>query len=458
MKGINARLWLLFAGISFAGLALLAFVTVSVFDAVYVNSEREQLADMAGALADVYGNGSEESLAAIQGYLEDSGLNAITVDDPMVLGSALPLQAPEEDVIITFEERERLAGGETVIIERQNAYLGADLIGAAVPVVTDGELTAVALVYRPVSDLSQAFFNVLPVLIAAGVLALVALLLIRKRIHKEYTGPLEALGISADRMASGRFSGQTGVTADNEVGELARSFEEMAASIQAEDANKREFLQNVSHELRTPLSYIKGYSEILRTEAKDQTKIAAILYDESERMERLVNQLLDLTRLEGGEGQLNKELLAFAEIIREAVGKTEVKWHSKHLRVRAELDEGLLVEGDSDRLLQVLVNLLDNAITYTEASGEISIRLMGSHGEALLEVADSGSGVAQEHLPHLTERFYRAEKGRVRAGGGAGIGLSIVREIVELHGGSLTVDSEIGKGTTVRIRLPKKDI
>lgn len=179
MKGINARLWWLFAGISLAGIALLAFVTVSVYDAVYVDSERAQLVDMAGALADTYQNNGA-SLEAIHGFLDEAGLDAVTVDDPMVLGSALPLQAPEEDVIITFEERERLSQGETVIIERQNAYLGSDLIGAAVPVITGSELTAVALVYRPVSDLLQAFLNVLPVLIAAGVLALVALLLIRR--------------------------------------------------------------------------------------------------------------------------------------------------------------------------------------------------------------------------------------------------------------------------------------
>ncbi|MBT2583893.1 HAMP domain-containing sensor histidine kinase [Planococcus sp. ISL-109] len=458
MKGINARLWWLFAGISIAGIALLAFVTVSVFDAVYVDSEREQLTDMASALADAYSKDDPEALSTVHDYLDNTGIQAVTVDDPMVLGSALPLQAPEEDVIITFEERERLASGEMVIIERANAYLGDDLIGAAVPVVTGGELTAVALVYRPVSDLSQAFLNVLPVLIAAGVLALIALLLIRRRIQQEYTGPLEVLGAAADGMASGRFSGATGVTADNEVGELARSFEKMAASIQAEDDNKREFLQNVSHELRTPLSYIKGYSELLQTPAKDQMKIAGILYEESERMERLVNQLLDLSRLEGGEGQLNKELLAFAEVVREAVEKTAVKWRGKSLTVRAELDEELLVEGDSDRLLQVLINLLDNAIAHTEPLGEIAIRLRADNSRALLEVADSGHGIAKEHVPYLTERFYRAEQGRVRTGGGAGIGLSIVQEIVKLHGGTLEIESEIDRGTKVRIFLPLKDI
>ena len=457
MTGINAKLWWLFAGISAAGLALLAFAAISVYEAVYVDSERTQLVEMAGALADVYQNDGQ-SLDAIHAFLEDAGLDAVTVDDPMVLGSALPLQAPEEDVVITFRERERLSQGETVIIERQNAYLGSDLIGAAVPVLTGSELTAVALVYRPVSDLLQAFLNVLPVLLTAGVLALAALLLIRRQIQIDYTAPLEALEASAERMAAGRFEGSTGVTADNEVGELARSFEKMAASIQAQDDDKREFLQNVSHELRTPLSYIKGYSELLQQPADDQAEIAAIVYSESERMERLVNQLLDLTRLEGGTGQLKSELLAFAETVREAVGKTEVKWSKKQLRVRAELDEELLVKGDGDRLLQVLINLLDNAIAYTDPTGEILVRLSDVNGEALLEVIDSGVGIAQEHLPHIAERFYRADKGRTRTGGGAGIGLSIVREIIELHGGTLAIDSTIGQGTNVSIRLPKQDI
>ncbi|WP_271854169.1 sensor histidine kinase [Planococcus maritimus] len=457
MTGINAKLWWLFAGISAAGLALLAFAAISVYEAVYVDSERTQLVEMAEALANTYQNDGQ-SLDTIHSFLDEAGLDAVTVDDPMVLGSALPLQAPEEDVVITFRERERLSQGETVIIERQNAYLGSDLIGAAVPVLTGSELTAVALVYRPVSDLLQAFLNVLPVLLTAGVLALAALLLIRRQIQIDYTAPLEALEASAERMAAGHFEGNTGVTADNEVGELARSFEKMAASIQAQDDDKREFLQNVSHELRTPLSYIKGYSELLQQPADDQAEIAAIVYSESERMERLVNQLLDLTRLEGGTGQLKSELLALAEIVREAVGKTEVKWRKKQLRVRAELDEELLVKGDGDRLLQVLINLLDNAIAYTDPAGVILVRLSDMNGEVLLEVIDSGVGIAQEHLPHVAERFYRADKGRTRTGGGAGIGLSIVREIIELHGGTLAIDSTIGQGTNVSIRLPKQDI
>ncbi|ANU16260.1 hypothetical protein BBI11_03970 [Planococcus maritimus] len=457
MTGINAKLWWLFAGISAAGLALLAFAAISVYEAVYVDSERTQLVEMAEALANTYQNDGQ-SLDTIHSFLDEAGLDAVTVDDPMVLGSALPLQAPEEDVVITFRERERLSQGETVIIERQNAYLGSDLIGAAVPVLTGSELTAVALVYRPVSDLLQAFLNVLPVLLTAGVLALAALLLIRRQIQIDYTAPLEALEASAERMAAGHFEGNTGVTADNEVGELARSFEKMAASIQAQDDDKREFLQNVSHELRTPLSYIKGYSELLQQPADDQAEIAAIVYSESERMERLVNQLLDLTRLEGGTGQLKSELLALAEIVREAVGKTEVKWRKKQLRVRAELDEELLVKGDGDRLLQVLINLLDNAIAYTDPAGVILVRLSDANGEALLEVIDSGIGIAQEHLPHVAERFYRADKGRTRTGGGAGIGLSIVREIIELHGGTLAIDSTVGQGTNVSIRLPKQDI
>lgn len=457
MTGINAKLWWLFAGISAAGLALLAFAAISVYEAVYVDSERTQLVEMAEALANTYQNDGQ-SLDAIHSFLDEAGLDAVTVDDPMVLGSALPLQAPEEDVVITFRERERLSQGETVIIERQNAYLGSDLIGAAVPVLTGSELTAVALVYRPVSDLLQAFLNVLPVLLTAGVLALGVLLLIRRQIQIDYTAPLEALEASAERMAAGHFEGSTGVTADNEVGELARSFEKMAASIQAQDDDKREFLQNVSHELRTPLSYIKGYSELLQQPADDQAEIAAIVYSESERMERLVNQLLDLTRLEGGTGQLKSELLALAEIVREAAGKTEVKWRKKKLRVRAELDEELLIKGDGDRLLQVLINLLDNAIAYTDPAGEILVRLSDANGEALLEVIDSGVGIAQEHLPHIAERFYRADKGRTRTGGGAGIGLSIVREIIELHGGTLAIDSTIGQGTNVSIRLPKQDI
>ena len=453
-RSVTTKLWLLFAGISMAGIALLMFVAYSVYDAVYVDAEREQLHELAEALRGAYLAGDAEELEGIIEFLEDSGLNALAIDDPMVLGAALPLQAPEGDVIINFEERERLSQGQAVIIERRNAYVDADLIGVALPVIEDGNLQAIVFAYRPVSELSQAFRNVLPILLASGLLSLAALYAIRRRIQKEFIGPVVELRNASDTMAKGRFEGNIHPAVHNEVGDLAESFNAMAASIREEDEKKREFLQNLSHELRTPLSYIKGYSELLQQPNAEHGHIAAILYRESERMERMVSQILDLTRLEGGEEKIAHELLALSEIALSAIDNTAVKWRDRQQQVETNLDEDILVYGDEDRLLQVLVNLLDNAIAYTADGGSITVSLRSEGSEAVLEVGDSGPGIPEEHLPYIADRFYRVEKGRTRGGGGAGIGLSIVKQIAELHGGRLKVKSSEGNGTRVQVWLP----
>ncbi|WP_416144028.1 sensor histidine kinase [Planococcus koreensis] len=453
-RSVATKLWLLFAGISVAGVVLLMFVAYSVYDAVYVDAEREQLHELAEALRGAYLAGDEEKLEGIIGFLEDSGLDALAIDDPMVLGAALPLQAPEGDVIINFEEREQLAQGEAVVIERRNAYVDADLVGVALPVIESGNLRAIVFAYRPVSELSQAFMNVLPILAVSGLLALAALYAIRRRIQKEFIGPVVELRNASDAMAKGRFEGAVKASVHNEVGDLGQSFSAMAASIREEDEKKREFLQNLSHELRTPLSYMKGYSELLQQPDADYRNIAAILYRESERMERMVSQILDLTKLEGGNEEMAYELLALSEIALSAIDNTAVKWRGKQQRLEADLDEELLVYGDEDRLLQVLVNLLDNAIAYTPQGGSIAVSLRKEGEEAVLEVNDNGPGIPEQHLPHVAERFYRVEKGRTRAGGGAGIGLSIVKGIAEMHGGRLEVESSESGGTCVQVRLP----
>ncbi|MFD1863175.1 sensor histidine kinase [Planococcus chinensis] len=457
-RSVKTKLWLLFAGISFAGIALLLFVAYSVYDEVYVEAERGQLHDLAEALREAYVAGDAAELERILAFLQDAGFDALAIDDPMVLGAALPLQAPEGDVIINFEEREKLSQGEAVVVERRNAYVDADLIGVALPVIKDGNLQALVFTYRPVSELSEAFLNVLPVLLASGALALAALYAIRRRIQKEFIGPVVELRNASDAMAAGRFEGGAAPAVNNEVGDLTRSFNAMAASIREEDEKKREFLQNLSHELRTPLSYMKGYSEWLQEPGADQRQIAAILYRESERMERMVSQILDLAKLEGGGGDLAHDLLPLSEIVRSGIENTAVKWQGKVQRLGAGLDEEVLVYGDEDRLLQVVVNLLDNAIAYTPDGGAITVRLEAEGREAVLRITDTGPGIAAEHLPHVAERFYRAERGRTRNGGGAGIGLSIVKEIAELHGGRLNVTSAEGEGTQVEVRLPLAEL
>ncbi|WP_324715673.1 ATP-binding protein [Carboxydochorda subterranea] len=222
---------------------------------------------------------------------------------------------------------------------------------------------------------------------------------------------------------------------------------------------RSDFVANVSHELRTPLTAIKGFIEALQEgaaeDAATRTRFLEIMARETDRLVALINDLLDLSRLESRTAAFHPAALRLSEVAEAVVQMFSRKAGSKGLALSMEFDPGLPpVLGDEDMLRQVFINLLDNAIKYTMA-GSIRVRARPERdGTVRVEVADTGIGIPRQHLSRIFERFYRVDRARSRELGGTGLGLSIVRHIVELHGGRIEVDSEVGVGTTFRFWLP----
>jgi two-component system sensor histidine kinase ResE len=230
---------------------------------------------------------------------------------------------------------------------------------------------------------------------------------------------------------------------------------------------RRDFVANVSHELRTPLSMLHGYSEALiddiAVSPEEHREMVQIIYDESLRMERLVNDLLDLARMEAGHSQLNLRIVDLNLLLQRIHRKFNVfaKENGIDLICRLPREEIVLEQADEDRLEQVLTNLLDNAIRHTPRDAVITLSAVVETIDAInfakLQVADQGSGIPAADLPYIFERFYKADKARTRgkgASGGTGLGLSIVKNIVEAHKGKVYVSSTLGVGTTFTILLP----
>lgn len=228
---------------------------------------------------------------------------------------------------------------------------------------------------------------------------------------------------------------------------------------------RADFVANVSHELRTPLTAIRGYTEtLLRNPPADPgeaEQFLGIIQRHSERLGRLIDDLLTLSDLESGKIQLEKGKLQTADLIGRVLEIFQDQAGKKNITLLRSVDADLpLIIGDSDRLQQLLINLIDNALKYTPSGGriEVAARLVSpnNHQPPMVEiaVADTGCGIAEKDLPRLTERFYRVDKARSRELGGTGLGLAIVKHIVQVHGGFLKIDSQIQKGTTVRVFLP----
>ncbi|MCY8426209.1 sensor histidine kinase ResE [Bacillus vallismortis] len=227
------------------------------------------------------------------------------------------------------------------------------------------------------------------------------------------------------------------------------------------DKLREDFIANVSHELRTPISMLQGYSEAIvddiASSEEDRKEIAQIIYDESLRMGRLVNDLLDLARMESGHTGLHYEHINVNEflekIIRKFSGVAKEKNIALHQDVSLTEEEMMF---DEDKMEQVFTNLIDNALRHTSSGGSVSIEVHSVKDGLKIDIKDSGSGIPEEDLPFIFERFYKADKARTRGRAGTGLGLAIVKNIVEAHNGSITVHSRIDKGTTFTFYIPTK--
>jgi two-component system sensor histidine kinase ResE len=233
----------------------------------------------------------------------------------------------------------------------------------------------------------------------------------------------------------------------------------MAAQVKATQQAQRDFVANVSHDLKTPLTAITGWSQALLDGAADtpdeQQRAAQTIHDEAERMARLVNELLDLARLESGQLQMKMRPVDLSEIMADVYHSHVPQARARSIDLELENPGPLMVHGDPDRLTQVFTNLADNALAYTPTGGKVRLVTRADDGWAEGIVTDNGPGIPEEELPRVFERFYRLEKSRARSedGRGAGLGLAIVHELVTAHGGRISVSSSLGLGTAFVVRL-----
>lgn len=224
---------------------------------------------------------------------------------------------------------------------------------------------------------------------------------------------------------------------------------------------RRDFVANVSHELRTPISLIQGYAEALADHVEDspvqQDQFMKIIIEESNRLKRLVEDLLELSRLQSGKADLEKEEINLFQVSEQVKEKYDQLFIQRNIKFKAEINQDAgTVWADKFMFEQIVLNLIDNAICYAPG-GTITLTSARTQKGIELCLSDTGKGISEEDLPYLFERFYRADKSRNRESGGTGLGLSIVKNLVQAHGGIISVESEAGKGTKFSLKFPFQD-
>jgi signal transduction histidine kinase len=285
------------------------------------------------------------------------------------------------------------------------------------------------------------------------VVAAVVTFLLSRRI----LSPVESLAQAARRVSHGDFSQRVKANSKDEFGELAIAFNAMAEDLERTERLRRNLVADVAHELRTPLSNIQGHVEAIRDgllPAEPATFDS--IYEEVLLLARLVEDLQELTLAEAGQLTLLRQSADVVEIARRAAVAAQPPAEARGLTIETDFPpQQAIAEVDPERIGQVLRNLLSNAITHTSEEGHITVSLKDEDHELRVTVADTGGGIPPEDLPYVFERFYRVDRSRVRATGGAGLGLTIARRLVEAHGGTISVESELGKGSRFTFTLPK---
>jgi len=339
--------------------------------------------------------------------------------------------------------------------------LPANVLAQGLPMTLDGRVIGILLNVRPVDAVfdaqGQAFLRqVQGSLVWAALLAAALSLGLGVFVSRLLTAPLARLTRAAQAIAAGDLSQRVEVRSKDEIGDLGTAFNGMAASLAEAETLRRNLIADVSHELRTPLTIIQGNIQaILDGVYPLEMAQMAGLYDETRLLTRLVDDLHDLALADAGQLRLERTPVNVSDLARTAAGQFDPVAEAAGVKLTLETSEDVPeVLGDADRLAQVLRNLISNAIRHTPAGGLVVIRIGRSGERVTIQVADTGSGIAPEDLPHVFDRFYRGDKSRSRRGGGAGLGLAITRQLVTAHGGQIEVASASGLGTTFTITLP----
>lgn len=324
--------------------------------------------------------------------------------------------------------------------------------------LADGNILLVSAPRPRVAGLSLFADELMPLFLQGGVFALLLSLLAAFLIARWIADPLQKM-LSAARVVPSEEAKPIEPRGPREIQDVTRAFNSMVERVQASQASQREFVANVSHELKTPLTSVQGFAQAILDGTADspetRQQAAQVIFNESGRMHRMVLDLLDLARLDAGTADLKMTALDVAALLNAIAEKFAPLADRAGVKIMVQAADLPMLMGDGDRLAQVLTNLVDNALKFTPAGGEVVLTARRDGVEMEIEVCDNGQGIESEALAHIFERFYQADASRARRERqGAGLGLAIAQELVIAHGGKISVRSQLGQGTVFVVRLP----
>jgi signal transduction histidine kinase len=460
LRSLRTRLAFLFAGTLLLATVIAGVVVVSLYQSYNRDQTVAELRGQVAGVRNYYQDFINHGFLSKQQLVNPTEFNAVSHAKLYYVGSALepsvqPPNLPKNSGIDPkfYVNLKKSALPEFTFTPPGQSH---ELIGVGAPIMIGKQPFGAVILARPLADVNNAWKNVLGLVAAGTAIGLVVAFILATFVARRITRPLTVVGAAADRVARGDLDVTvvSGSTSDDELGALATRFQGMVDRLREVDELERNFLMRVTHELRTPLTAIAGHVQAVSdgvVDPEDMEDSMVAVNEEVRRLDRLVNDLLDLTRLESHQFRVVSEEVGLAALLEQAAAAFREKARANEIDFQTDIANAPTVITDGDRVLQIVTNLLDNAFRWTPRAGSVRLGCLTSSGIAAVTVSDSGPGIAPADLQSVFHPFYSR-----RGEGGTGLGLSIARELAGALGGRLAVESELGKGTTFTLALPRR--
>lgn len=331
------------------------------------------------------------------------------------------------------------------------------VIATISPVQNNGQTMGYVYMFQDTQSIHELIERLNDHFIFAGTVSVILTLIIIFFLSRGIANPLIKMKEATFEISRGNFSVSLPKMSDDELGDLAKSIETLAVDLNHLTKERNEFLSSISHELRTPLTFIKGYADILNKRElskEEREKYLSIIVQETNRLSNLIKDLFELAKIDQNTFAIQKEPIDLKHYFSQIHQKFSPAFQEKRIHFFINCDPGLYLHADPARLDQIIYNLLDNAIKYSDKGAKVQLEAWEEKGNVHISIQDNGKGIPEEDLPHIFKRFYRVDKSRTRSLGGTGLGLAIVKELVQAHHGKLEVQSKLGHGTRFDLIFP----
>lgn len=465
MKSIRFKLW---AGMM--SLIVIVLILLWLFQIVFLGSfyTKMHITDVKKEAYSIINLLKDNNIASYKNELESFAFknnlsielldlegNSIYVTGAVGMSGQRPMMqngAREEVYQETMKDKE-------VNIPLLHPRFGNKFMMIGLPIKIFSEISGVMILTMPLVPVEDTASILKWQLFYITLILLIAALLISFLISRSFTRPILEIKKASEKMASGNFNVRISTKKQDEIGKLAETINHLGQQLSKIEQLRKDLIANVSHELRTPLSLIRGYAETIRDVTGDfpekREKQLEIIIEETERLNIIVEDILNLSQLQSGYIVLHKRPFLIREALAKVVSRYDVLSENTGVKIIIDGTSEAYIEADETRVEQVLYNLINNAFNYTPNSGIITIRIMEITSSVRIEISDTGTGIDEEDIPHIWDRYYKAEKTTNKKSVGTGLGLAIVKGVLEAHQADFGVESIKGQGTTFWFELKK---